>query len=182
VLSYEVKAGGRLWVRDVWYETNTIPTFLNLRDRGEFVLTTATVAHPRKREAPGSVVDGFQGRVAFLGVNFTSVGPDADLPAVVVRGRRPEPVLLLGCHGSGAYLAPNSGAAARMLSMRYTSGGGAEPVSDIGRLDVATLNRILQAAAFGNASAEPVADAVVKRVFVRNPRVGFHVFGAGPSK
>ncbi len=182
VLSYEVKAGGRLWVRDVWYETNTIPTFLNLRDRGEFVLTTATVAHPRKREAPGSVVDRFQGRVAFLGVNFTSVGPDADLPAVVVRGPRQEPVLLLGCHGSGAYLAPNSGAAARMLSMRYTSGGGAEPVSDIGRLDVATLSRILQAAAFSNASAEPVADAVVKRVSVRNPRVGFHVFGAGTSK
>ncbi|MGC8668800.1 MAG: glycosyl hydrolase family 28-related protein [Chthonomonadales bacterium] len=179
-LSYEVKAGGRLWVRDIWYETNTVPTFLNLKDRGEFVLTTATVAHPRKPGLPGSLIDNFRGRVAFLGVNFTSVGPDGGLAAVRVRGLRAEPVLLLGCHGSGDYLAssPNE-AAVRMLCVRYTSGGGAEPIPDAGSLNATILRSILRAAVGGHAPGWSGASAVLRRVFIRNPRVGVHLIGAG---
>lgn len=178
-LSYDVKAGGRLLVRDIWYETNTIPTFVHLSGRGEFLLTTATVAHPRKPGVPGTLVDRFQGRVAFLGVNFTSVGADAGLPAVQVLGPRAEPVLLLGCHGSGDYLAEGPVTeAVRMLSVRYTPGGGAEFIPDVGKLDAASLRSILQAAAWGDEGLRSPADALLTRVFIRNPRVGFHLIGA----
>jgi hypothetical protein len=105
-LSYDVVDGGRLLVRDIWYETGNQPRFLRLTGQGEFTLHGSNVAHPRKRGEAGLEIDGFRGRVSFLGVCFTQVGGDEGVPALVVKdGTAQTKVLVLGCHGSGEYFA-----------------------------------------------------------------------------
>ena len=112
-LSYDIVDGGRLLVCDMWYETGSKPRFLRLTDRGEFTLHGSNVAHPRKRGEPGMEIDGFRGRVSFLGVCFTQVGGDEGVPALAVKGQSPQTkVLALGCHGSGEWFANQSPSAA----------------------------------------------------------------------
>jgi hypothetical protein len=179
-LSYDIVDGGRLLARDIWYETGSKPRFLRLTGQGEFTLHGSNVAHPRKRGEPGLEIDGFRGRVSFLGVCFTQVGGDEGVPALVVKGGNPQTkVLALGCHGSGEWFANQSpGArAARLDSVEYTPGGGAKSIADIGQGGEAFLTEMLaQTRELRLADKEDVdaglTDVRLHRVFVRNPRVG----------
>jgi hypothetical protein len=87
-LSYEIADGARLLARDIWYETNSKPRFLRLtgNQSGDFTLHGSNVSHPRKAGEPGWEIDGFRGRVSLLGVAFTQVGGDKDVPALAIRG------------------------------------------------------------------------------------------------
>ena len=179
-LSYEIINGGRLLARDIWYETGSKPRFLRLTDQGEFTLHGSNVAHPRKRDEPGLEIDGFRGRVSFLGVCFTQVGGDEGVPALVVKGEGPQTkVLALGCHGNGEYFANHSSKAhaARLDSIQYTPGGGAKPIVDVGQgNDAFLLEMLAQTRDLRLADREDVAegqtDVRLYRVFVRNPRNG----------
>jgi hypothetical protein len=179
-LSYDISDGGRLLARDIWYETGSKPRFLHCTGQGEFALHGSNVAHPRKRGEPGLEIDGFRGRVSFLGVCFTQVGGDEGVPALVVKGGDPQTkVLALGCHGNGEYFANQSSSAraARLDSVQYTPGGGAKPIADVGQGDEAFLTEMLaQTRELGLADGENVAagltDVRLHRVFVRNPMIG----------
>jgi len=179
-LSYDIVDGGRLLACDIWYETGSKPRFLHLTGQGEFTLHGANVAHPRQRGAPGLEIDGFRGRVAFLGVCFTQVGGDEGVPALVVKGDNPlTKVLALGCHGNGEYFADQStkARAVGLDSVQYTPGGGAKPIADVGQADDAFVTEMLgQTREPHLAEREDVAegrtDVRLSRVFIRNPRIG----------
>ena len=137
-LSYDVSNGGWLLVRDMWYETGQEPAFMHLTDSGTFTLHNAIIAHPRKKDLPGVLIEGFRGKVSFLGVCFASVGGPEDAPALVVSGEGAQTEMLaLGVHGNGEYFANQSphAKAARLVSVQYTAGGGAKPIEDVGEWD-----------------------------------------------
>ena len=185
-LSYEVVDGGRLLARDIWYETGDRPRFMHLTGQGEFTLHGSNVAHPRRHGEPGVEIDGFRGRVSFLGVCFTQVGGDEGVPALVVKGQCPQTkALALGCHGSGEWFANQSPSAraARLDSLQYTPGGGAKSIADVGQGDKTFLTEMLaQTRELRLADHEDVGagltDVRLHRVFVRNPRVGMTLAAA----
>lgn len=180
-LSYVVENGGSLLARDIWYETNDKPRFMRLSGSGTFTLHNANVAHPRKAGEPGVEINGFHGRASFLGVTFTQVGGDVSLPAVVVRdGGADEQVLALGSHGSGDWfkLESTTAKAARLNSVRYTPGGGAEYVPDTGHMSAAGIlamlaqtRAVLGTERLRNLPAGQM-DLRLHRVFLRNPANG----------
>ena len=146
-LSYAVERGGWLLVRDMWYESGKEPAFMVCGDSGTFTLHGGNIAHPHVAGTPGVLIDGFRGRASFLGCIFTDVSntPGA-VPGLVVRGESPDAkVLALGVNGNGEYFASESAKAraARLLGVRYTKGGGAEPVADIGPWDDAFVREML---------------------------------------
>jgi len=144
-LSYDVSKHGWLLVRDMWYESGNEPRFMRCTDAGTFTLHNAVVAHNRKKVAPGIEVEGFRGRLAFLGCCFT--GEPATLPAIVLKGDGKETQFLaLGAHGNGEYYANESAGAraARLLSVQYTPGGGAKEIDDAGEWDDAFLRDMLE--------------------------------------
>jgi hypothetical protein len=153
---------------------------MHLTGQGEFTLHGSNVAHPRKHGEPGVEIDGFRGRVSFLGVCFTQVGGDEGLPALVVKGQSPQTrVLALGCHGSGEWFAnlSPSACAARLDSVQYTPGGGAKSIADVGQGGEAFLMEMLaQTRELRLADREDIAagltDVRLYRIFVRNPRIG----------
>ena len=138
-LSYDVSRRGWLLARDIWYETGEQPRFMRCTDSGTFTLDGANVAHPHKKGEPGIDIDGFRGRLTFIGTTFSDgSSPPGEFPGIVVRGDSPDAkVLLLGPHGSGAYFANESSKAkvASLFGVRYTKGGGAEPIPDVGQWD-----------------------------------------------
>jgi len=146
-LSYDVSGGGWLLVRDMWYETGQEPAFMHLTDSGTFTLHNAIIAHPRKKDVPGILIDDFRGKASFLGVCFASVGGREDVPALVVSGQGAQTKLLaLGVHGNGEYFANQSprAKAARLLSVQYIPGGGAKPIEDVGQWDEGFILEMLE--------------------------------------
>ncbi len=139
--SYEVTGGGWLLARDIWYESGQQAKFMKCTDAGTFTLHGANVAHPRGADPPSILVDGFRGRLCFIGANFSSDGKTTGLPHVVARGEGKEArLLLLGTHGHGEYLRMESpGArAARIMGIQY-EGAGAKPIADVGPADPAFI-------------------------------------------
>jgi hypothetical protein len=139
--SYEVANGGWLLVRDIWYESGHQQKFMKCADAGIFCYNNGNAAHPRGPEAPSVLVDGFRGKLCFIGMDFSCVGgKGVELPALVVKGESKETqLLLLGTHGGGDYLKNESPAArvVRLNSVQFTAGGGAKPIADVGTFDPA---------------------------------------------
>ena len=158
-LSYDVSRGGCLLARDIWYESGQEPRFMRCTDSGTFTLDGANVAHPHKKGEPGIEIDGFRGRLTFIGTTFTDVsGTPGEFPGIVVRGESPDTqVLLLGPHGSGAYFANESPKAkvASLFGVRYTKGGGAEPIPDVGQWDDAFVRGMLRQVRAGDPTLFP---------------------------
>ena len=181
-LSYEVAAGGRLVVRDIWYETNHAPRFVRLTDRGDFTLHGAIVALPRKSGQPAIEIDGFRGRIALLGVNFNRVGGE-DVPAVIIRGENEQTrVLALGCTGQGDYFVSHSprGQVARLLSAQSDKGGGFVPLEDSGAAHEQFVLDMLQATRAirvdkRTTAVDSATHVRLNRVFFRNPTVGLEL-------
>ena len=89
---YEVRNGGKLLVRDTWFEGQA-PVFMRLADRGTVTFDGGKVSCQPKgglQDAP-VVVDGFHGKLALLGFQFSENSWFA------VRGEQADTrVLLLG--------------------------------------------------------------------------------------
>jgi hypothetical protein len=181
-LSYAVEDGGRLLVRDIWYETNEFPRFMQCRSSGSFTLNGAMIATARKDGIPALEFDGFKGNLTFL----TSIlhSNSQSVPITIQGSETGANLLLLGVQmGIGdSYLTDSSPAAhvALLESMQYTKGGGGTPVPDVGKADVDFLRKML--AQTRSAKPKPLdtvapeaTDVRLYRVGVTNAQIGIHV-------
>ncbi len=181
-LSYDVENGGRLLVRDIWYESGQSPRFMLCRGSGSFTLNGAMIATAQEQGIPALEFDNFNGDLTFL----TSIlHSNSQSVPIAVRGSGAfTNLLLLGVEmgiGNG-YLVNDSPAArvALLESMQYTQGGGGAPVPDVGKADAAFLRRML--AQTRSVKPKPLkavppeaTDVRLYRVGVSNARVGIHL-------
>ncbi|HZT43805.1 MAG TPA: glycosyl hydrolase family 28-related protein [Chthonomonadaceae bacterium] len=145
-LSYDVRNGGALLARDIWYE-GASPGFMHCTDSGTFTLHGAEVAAGDPNHGGTGVgrptidLDGFRGRLTFLTAIFAA--PTEQI--VVHHGSAATKVLLIGQGNRDDFLVNQSPAAhaARIQSVKYTSGGGATSVADRGTVDAAFLREML---------------------------------------
>lgn len=139
-LSYEVTDGGRLLVRDIWYETSSYPRFALFQGKGTFTLHAGRVATPGKAGNPPVVeINNYDGKVTFINVNLVQ-GSGEVTPKVLVKGEgKRTKVLLLGCMGDGEDdLLVNQSPYAQVVSLepfKMLPGGGAQPIPSIGKAE-----------------------------------------------
>ena len=117
-LSYSVSNGGRLMVRDIWYETGSYPGFIQLTDKGTFTLHNAKIYTAAGQSTPAVEVNNFQGRATIIG------GLINDRIVVDGDGSNTK-VLALGMQGNNdTYLANNSptAKAALLFGRKYSNG------------------------------------------------------------
>jgi len=181
-LSYDVQNGGRLLVRDIWYESGQFPRFLQCRGAGSFTLNGAMIATAQMEGIPALEFDDFKGDLTFLTCILHS---NSQRVPIAVRGPGANTnLLLLGVQmgiGSG-YLVNDSPAArvALLESMQYTPGGGGAPVPDLGKADVDFLRKMLAQTRW--AKPKPLSivppeatDVRLYRVGVSNTQVGIRL-------
>lgn len=181
-LSYAVEDGGRLLVRDIWYESGQYPRFMQCDGSGSFTLNGAMVATASNEGIPALEFNDFRGNVTFL----TSIlHSNSQAVPIVVRGQGANTnLLLLGVQtGIGDnYFTNNLPQAhvALLESMQYTAGGGGKPVPDAGTADPDFIRRML--AQTRNARPQPlnsiapgVTDVRLYRIGVSNAHIGIHL-------
>jgi hypothetical protein len=181
-LSYDVEDGGRLLVRDIWYESGEFPRFMHCRGSGSFTLHGAMVATARKEGVPALEFDDFRGDLTFLTSVFHS--GSQSVPTVVQGQGANLNLLLLGVQmgiGEG-YLVNNSPEArvALLQSMQYTAGGGGKPVADVGTADPDFIRRMLAPTRSTkskplDASPAGLTDVRLYRIGVCNAQIGMHL-------
>jgi hypothetical protein len=138
-LSYEVTEGGRLLVQDIWYESGSQPRFMRLSGAAELTLHGAIMACALSgNEAePAIELDDFTGQLAFLNVQWSGGGDSMHL---LCRGEsKGAKVLALGAQvGKNGPRFDNQSPQATLAvleAMRFTDGGGATPIPDLGAAD-----------------------------------------------
>lgn len=181
-LSYAVEGGGRLLVRDIWYESGQYPRFMQCDGSGSFTLHGAMVATAGKEGLPALEFNDFKGNLTFL----TSIlHSNSQAVPIVIRGQGTNTnLLLLGVQmgiGDG-YLTNNSPEAhvALLESMQYTPGGGGKPVPDVGTADPDFIRHMLaQTRNIHPQSLDPVApdltDVRLYRIGAYNAQIGIHL-------
>ena len=65
-ISYEVSAGARLLLRDLWYESGAGPGFANVHDRATITVDGARIASPPNQTTPAFAVTNLIGRAAIV--------------------------------------------------------------------------------------------------------------------
>ncbi len=171
-LSYDVENGGRLLVRDIWYESGQFPRFLQCRGSGSFTLNGAMIATAQKDGIPALEFDDFKGNLTFL----TSIlhSGSQSVPILIKGSGAEMNVLLLGVQmGIGNNYLSNNAPGARvglLQSMQYTPGGGGTPVPDVGKADVNFIRQML--AQTRSARPKPLATVPPEATDVRLYRVG----------
>lgn len=138
-LSYDVTEGGRLLVQDIWYESGSQPRFMRLTGAGELTLHGAIMACalPKSEGEPAIELNDFSGRLAFLNVQWSGGG---DSMRLVCRGEgKNTKVLALGAQvGKDGPRFDNQSRKATLAVlevMRFTDGGGATPIPNLGATD-----------------------------------------------
>jgi hypothetical protein len=138
-LSYDVTEGGRLVVQDIWYESASQPRFMRLSGAGELTLHGAIMACALSQDEtePAIELQDFSGRLAFLNVQWSGGG---DSMRLLCRGEgKGAKVLALGAQvGKNGPRFDNQSPQATFAlleAMRFTDGGGAIPLPDIGAAD-----------------------------------------------
>lgn len=138
-LSYDVTDGGRLLVQDIWYESGSQPRFMRLSGAGELTLHGAIMACALSEDdhEPAIELNDFSGRLAFLNVQWSGGG---DSMRLLCRGEgKHTQILALGAQvgRNGPRFDNQSPQAvlAVLQAMRFTDGGGATPIPDIGAAD-----------------------------------------------
>jgi len=181
-LSYDIENGGRLLVRDIWYESGEFPRFMHGDGAGSFTLHGAMVATTRKEGIPALEFDNFEGDLTFLTGIFHS--GSQSVPIVAKGQGTGMSLLLLGVQmGIGTDYLVNDSPAARVAlleSMQYTPGGGGRPVSDVGKADPDFIRRMLaQTRSVKSRPLEPISpgltDLRLYRVGVYNAQIGIHL-------
>jgi hypothetical protein len=64
--SYELSAGAKVLVRDLWYESGAGPGFAKVSGRADFTVDGARISSPRSQKPAAFVIDAVDGRVAIL--------------------------------------------------------------------------------------------------------------------
>jgi hypothetical protein len=178
-LSYEVSNGGRLLVRDIWYEGGVSSVYVHLSGDGTFTVQGSRVALPALRTPAAADLADFHGSATFLTTSFDD--------RIVTRGDGANSRLLvlgfLGGPNLPNYLLNNSSPPARaaLLNSRDTSSGGSSvAVPDRGGADPAFLREMLaqtrteQPEIIGKLP-DRVSDVRFYRVSVGNAVVGIHL-------
>jgi hypothetical protein len=146
-LSYEVAEGGRLLAQDIWYETGSQPRFIRASGKGDFTLHGANVAVALEAGEPALELDDFSGSMTFLNVIFT--GPNLKPAPIVIQGEgKKTAVLALGALvgiGEGYFENKSPYAKAALLeAFRYTPGGGATRIPNIGQADAMFIRNMMR--------------------------------------
>jgi hypothetical protein len=177
-LSYEVVDGGRLLVRDTWYETTRLPRFLRCEGAGEFTLHGANVATVYREREPMIDVNNFHGKLSFLNTIFAT----KDTQVAIHGDGRETKALLIALGNRSDFLANESPNARVVLveSFRYMRGGWALPVANRGVADDTFLREMLaQTRREQFRPLDPVApdasDFRMYRVSVENARGGIRL-------
>ena len=147
-LSYDVRRGGNLVVRDTWYEGEAAGGFARVREAGSLTLQGARVAIPAGRPSPAFTVDTDAARVTLLTTHFD------DRLMVLGSSGRADILALSTLREDNAMPAfTNSTAAsarALMLTARQRSraGGliprGTVPLADVGTYDAGFVRTMLR--------------------------------------
>jgi hypothetical protein len=177
-LSYEVVNGGRLLVRDTWYETSQFPRFLRCEGAGEFTLHGANVATIYREHTPMIEVNDFHGKLSFLNTIFSTKDTQ-----VTIHGNGRETKALFIALGNRSDFLVNESPNAKVAlveSYRYWLGGRALPVADLGTADDSLLREMLaQTRREQFRPLDPVApdatDLRMYRVSVGNTRSGIRL-------
>lgn len=147
-LSYDVTDGGRLLARDIWYESGRQPRFIRVSGSGALTLHGAKVAVGVSSQEPAVECDNFAGALTFLNVALvgTGLGP---APILVKGNGRSTDLLALGAlfgMGEGCFVnrSPNAHAAV-IEAFRYTPGGGAAAIPDMGDADERFIRQMITA-------------------------------------
>jgi hypothetical protein len=138
-LSYDVTQGGRLLVQDIWYESGSQPRFMRLSGAGELTLHGAIMACAlsKNETEPAIELSDFSGRLAFLNVQWSGGGESMRfLCRAEGKGAK---VLVLGAQvGKDGPRFDNQSTQSTLAvleAMRFTDGGGATPMPNIGTAD-----------------------------------------------
>jgi hypothetical protein len=180
-LSYDMSKGGKLLVRDVWYEASTAgtsPRFMVCTNSGWFTLSGAQVALLQsKTNTPVIEISNFVGRLSFLASQFTFSNN-----AVSVKGQQTNTaVMLLGSllNTTPQFNAP--GAQTSMVQSFQTQDNLTfNPLTDTGSTNPDFLKRMLaQIRSTRPPSLSPirsgVTDVRIRRVIVESARTGVHL-------
>jgi hypothetical protein len=146
-LSYEVAEGGRLLAQDIWYESGNQPRFIRASGKGDFTLHGAKVAVALKEQEPALEFDDFSGSMTFLNVIF--IGSNMKPAPIVMQGEgKKTEVLALGALvgiGEGYFTNKSPYAKAALLeAFRYTPGGGATRIPNIGQADAMFIRNMMR--------------------------------------
>lgn len=115
-LSYSVTNGGKLLVRDIWYESGRFPKFIQLTGKGTFTFHAGRIAAPSDPASPAIQIDNFSGTATFLSTII-------DDRIVVNGGGSSSSVLALGMQGtSDSYLNSTNANSALLYSRKYQQG------------------------------------------------------------
>jgi len=183
-VSYQVEQGGRLLVRDIWYESGSWPGFIQFSGAGTFTLHGAQMAVKAAEETPAVELSDFHGKVTLLNVFLTTVDPKLPARIRLTGDGRGLKLLALGIQGNKPqqYLLNEArGAQVALLNSRWAEDSGeTTAVPDEGAADPAFLREMLAE----TRSARPrlltpvkdgLTDVRLYRVFVSNTQVGIHL-------
>jgi hypothetical protein len=182
-ISYDVADGGWLLARDIWYETNNQPRFLNFTGSGTFTLNGAIVSVPQKDGTPPIVFDNFRGKATLVTTGIIG-GENRPAPVLIKGEAKASNVLLLGIQvGIGEGYVRNEAKAGRFAlreSFMYVKGGGSAPIADAGLMDDEFVREMLRQAR--ESRPRPLVDVPVTatdlrlyRVMVSNAQTGFRL-------
>jgi hypothetical protein len=182
VQSYTVANGGTLLVRDVWYETGSMPGFIDLSNTsGTLTVENNRIALPSNQTTPAINISGFTGKAAFLENHL-------DDRIVISSGGSQAKVLGLGMLGNNlsgsiqTYFVNNGSpvADARLLNSRQQTSAGSIQVTNVGTAELTYIREMMT----HTRSEQPeilttlpsgVTDLRFFRVWVTSATVGIHL-------
>lgn len=176
-LSYEVTQGGRLVVKDSWYETGANnPGFIKLTGNGFVTFEQGRVfTQPQNTTPPAIDIQNYTGKATISALHLED--------GIVTSEGGTGPVLALGLMGLRAnYFVNNTAARAALVNSRwYDKTFGTRPVNNIGNFDTAFLVDMLTQTRGANLSNEylaippEVTDVRMYRMIAEKTRIGFHI-------
>jgi hypothetical protein len=184
-ISYDVRTGGKLLVRDIWYETsgsdtNKSPRFMVCTNSGWFTLHGAQVALAQTQSGvPVVQVSNFVGRISFITTQFTFTNTNS---AFSVNGHQTNTAVLLlntlnGVAPSFKSVEPR---ASMLQSFEALDGQTVNPMTDLGPKDPVFLKQMLAQTRTSRPSLltplpAGLADVRIHRVLVEKARIGIRL-------
>ena len=178
-LSYDLSDGGRLLVRDIWYEYSAPCSWARLSGSGTFTVEGSRIALPANHTPPAIQLNSFRGTATFLTSRFDDrivTGGDGSGLRLLVLG-------FLGGFNLPDFMINESSpkaASAFLLNRDALRGGSSVPIDDIGQADPAFLRETLAQTRAEHAGIidqlpAKITDLRLYRVMVENGTVGIHL-------
>lgn len=181
VLTYDVRNGGKLLVRDVWYEADGVgssPTFMVCTNSGWFTLNGAEVALSQSRSSiPAVNVSNFVGRVTFLTTDFAFTNSTVSVNG---QGSGTAAILLGTLNGSEPTFGAVGAQTSLLQSFQTPDGQSYNPFFDTGTTDPNFLREMLtqtrnsRPAVLGPIPPS-ISDARIHRVIIEATRNAVHL-------